>query len=75
VQAREHAERLAGEHGEAMLCVQHTDRLARGDGIAAAHLVEVLLWAMKCGVRIRSVRDDRTVESLLVDVPTYVVNG
>jgi DNA invertase Pin-like site-specific DNA recombinase len=65
VQAREHAERLAAEHGEAMLLVQHTDRLARGDGIAAQHLVEVLLWALKAGVRVRSVEDDSTGENLL----------
>jgi DNA invertase Pin-like site-specific DNA recombinase len=65
VQARDHAQRLATEDGEAAIVVQHTDRLARGDGIAASHLVEVLLWAMKTGVRIRSVQDDRTGETLL----------
>jgi DNA invertase Pin-like site-specific DNA recombinase len=66
VRAREHAELLAREHGEAALVVQHTDRLARGDGIAAQHLVEVLLWARKTGVRIRSVQDDSTGENLLM---------
>jgi hypothetical protein len=30
VQAREHAERLADGRGEAMLVLQHADRLARG---------------------------------------------
>jgi DNA invertase Pin-like site-specific DNA recombinase len=65
VQAREHAERLAIEHGECSLLVQHSDRLARGDGVAAQHLVEVLLWGMKTNVRIRSVQDDRTGESIL----------
>jgi hypothetical protein len=30
VQVREHAERLADGHGEALLVVQHTDRLAKG---------------------------------------------
>jgi DNA invertase Pin-like site-specific DNA recombinase len=63
--AREHAERLAAEDGEAVLAVQHTDRLARGDAIQAAHLVEVVLWAMKTNVRVRSVQDDRTGESIL----------
>jgi DNA invertase Pin-like site-specific DNA recombinase len=65
VQAREHAERLAAEYGSCALVVQHTDRLARGDGVAATHLVEILLWGMKAGVRIRSVQDDRTGESIL----------
>jgi DNA invertase Pin-like site-specific DNA recombinase len=64
VKAREHAERAA-ERGECMLVVQHTDRLARGDGVAAQHLVEVVLWANRVGVRIRSVQDDRTGESVL----------
>jgi DNA invertase Pin-like site-specific DNA recombinase len=64
-QAREHTERLAAEDGESVLVVQHTDRLARGDAIQAAHLVEVVLWAMKANVRVRSVQDDRTGESIL----------
>ena len=66
VRAREHAEQLASEHGECALIVQHTDRLARGDGIAAQHLVEVLLWARRAGVRIRSIQDDSTGENLLM---------
>lgn len=66
--AREHAERLAVEHGQCALVVQHTDRLARGDGIAGQHLVEVLLWARKAGVRVRSVQDDQTGENLLLGV-------
>ncbi len=66
VRAREHAERLAGERGECALVVQHTDRLARGDGVAAQHLVELLLWARKTGVRIRSVEDDSAGENLLM---------
>src|SRR5207248_2869553 len=62
-QAREHAERLAAEHGSCALIVQHSDRLARGDGIVAQHLVELLLWARKAGVRIRSCQDDTTGEN------------
>jgi site-specific DNA recombinase len=65
-QATDHAARLAAEHSESMLVVQHTDRLARGDGVAAQHLVEVLLWARKAGVRVRSVQDDSTGENLLM---------
>jgi DNA invertase Pin-like site-specific DNA recombinase len=64
--AREHAARLAAEHGEAMLVVQHTDRLARGDGVQAQHLVEVLLWGRNAGVRLRSVQDDSTGENVLM---------
>ena len=37
----------------------------RGDGTKAAHLVEIILWAMKANVRVRSVQDDRTGESIL----------
>jgi DNA invertase Pin-like site-specific DNA recombinase len=67
--AKEHAARLAAENGEEVaLVVQHTDRLARGDGVAAAHLVEVALWARKHGVRIRSKQDDSTGENLLMAV-------
>src|SRR4051794_40090633 len=38
-------ERLASEHDGAALIVQHSDRLARGDGKQAKHLVEYALWA------------------------------
>lgn len=64
-QAREHVARLAAEHGKAVLVVQHSDRLSRGDGVCAAHLVEYVLWAMNTGVVIRSVQDDRGVEGEL----------
>ena len=50
-------ERLVIEHGSCALIVQHSDRLARGDGKAARHLVEYALWAGKVGVRIASVQD------------------
>jgi DNA invertase Pin-like site-specific DNA recombinase len=64
VKAREHAAQLATEYGEAMLVVQHTDRLARGDGRGnAQHLVEIWSWARKVGVRVRSVEDDATFEN------------
>lgn len=51
------AERLAGEHGTCALIVQHSDRLARGDGRKAKHLVEYAVWALKAGVTLRSVQD------------------
>ena len=66
VQAREHAEALAAEHGICAIVVQHTDRLARGDGVVAEHLVGLLLWARKADVCIRSVEDDSTGENLLM---------
>jgi resolvase-like protein len=46
-EAMQHAEDLAAEHGRAELWAQHSDRLARGDGQAARHTVEVALWALK----------------------------
>ncbi|HWA55239.1 MAG TPA: recombinase family protein [Solirubrobacterales bacterium] len=58
--AREVAEELAREHGECALIVQHSDRLARGDGIQAAHLVEYALWAIKSRVKILSKHDPDT---------------
>ena len=55
VAAMEHAERLA----PSVLVVQHSDRLARGgDARQARHLVEIVFWAIKADVTIRSVQDD-----------------
>jgi DNA invertase Pin-like site-specific DNA recombinase len=68
--AQEHAARLASEHGECALIIQHSDRLARGDGIQAAHLVEYALWAIKAGVKLRSVQDPQTFGDLLYTVVT-----
>lgn len=68
--ARAEAERLATEHGECILVIQHSDRLARGDGVQAAHLVEYALWAIKAGVKIRSVQDPQTFADLLYAVVT-----
>lgn len=52
-----HCEALTAE-GEAInLIVQHSDRLARGDAKHAKHLIEYALWAIKTGIRIRSVQD------------------
>lgn len=58
-------EALASEHGEAELWVQHSDRLARGDGRMARHLVEIALWALKANVAVRSVEDPDTFRDLL----------
>jgi DNA invertase Pin-like site-specific DNA recombinase len=59
--AMEHAEREQG-----VLVVQHTDRLARGDGVKARHLIELYLWAAKAGVSLRSIQDDSTCENLIM---------
>lgn len=64
------AEELAAEHGECALFIQHSDRLARGDGIQAAHLVEYALWAIKSGVKIISKQDPQTFADLLYAVVT-----
>jgi site-specific DNA recombinase len=48
------------------LVVQHSDRLARGDGVKARHLVELVWWAQKHGVTIRSVQDDSTFSNPLL---------
>jgi DNA invertase Pin-like site-specific DNA recombinase len=69
-QARAEAEDLAREEGESVLVVQHSDRLARGDGIQAAHLVEYALWAIKSGVKIHSIQDPGTFADLLYAVVT-----
>ena len=53
-----HAERVGGS-----LVVQHSDRLARGDGAQAQHLVEIVLRARKAGVTLRSVQDPQTFDT------------
>jgi DNA invertase Pin-like site-specific DNA recombinase len=64
------SEGLASEHGTAELWVQHSDRLARGDGRAARHLVEIALWALKSDVFVRCVEDVETFRDLLNAVVT-----
>ena len=59
--ALEHAEQIG-----ATLVVQHSDRLARGDGKQARHLVEIAVWAIKTNVTIRSVEDPSTFENLVM---------
>lgn len=59
--ALDHAERLRGS-----LIVQHSDRLARGDGVQARHLVQLVLEAKARGIRLRSVEDDSSLESVLM---------
>jgi len=68
--ALDECERLAAGGEKVALVVQHSDRLARGDGKKAKHLVEYALWAIKTGVTIRSVEDDHTFGDLLYAVVT-----
>jgi DNA invertase Pin-like site-specific DNA recombinase len=56
---------LAGSSGSAELWVQHSDRLARGDGKTARHVVEIALWALKANVIVRCVEDSDTFRDLL----------
>jgi DNA invertase Pin-like site-specific DNA recombinase len=57
-----HAERIS----PCVLVVQHSDRLARGDGRTARHLGEIYFWALKAGVEIRSAQDDSTFTNPLL---------
>src|SRR5207247_11400371 len=68
--AMRHAEELAAQEGVAELWAQHSDRLARGDGRSARHVVEVALWGLKCRVAVRTVQDPDTFRDLLYAVVT-----
>lgn len=63
------AKRLAIEaaerHGGAEIWVQHSDRLARGDGLTADHLAEVFFAMRRGKVRLRSVQDDGNLEDAI----------
>ncbi len=61
---------LAGLYPAAELWVQHSDRLARGDGKTARHVVELALWASKAEVTIRSLQNPDTFRDLLYAVVT-----
>lgn len=54
------AERAAREHGEARFIIQHSDRLARGDGRAAPHLAEYVLRGRRNDVTFVSKQDPQT---------------
>jgi DNA invertase Pin-like site-specific DNA recombinase len=69
--AKEHAAALASEGRETVLLVFATDRLARGDGRTAAHLVEHVLDGIKAGYRIESVTENLGGEMALVLASLY----
>lgn len=64
-EAKRLAVEAAEEYGSAELWVQHSDRLARGDGINADHLAEVFFEMRRQGVRLRSVQDDGNLEDAI----------
>lgn len=68
--AMQHVEDLAQEFGTAELWAQHSDRLARGDGKSARHVVEIGLWALKRDITVRTVQDPDTFRDLLYAVVT-----
>src|SRR5207245_819780 len=70
LQAMQHSEELARDGGLVELWAQHSDRLARGDGRSARHVVEIALWALKRGVVVRTVQDPDTFRDLLYAVVT-----
>jgi site-specific DNA recombinase len=63
--ALDHAEQLAREGHSVELWVKASDRLARGDGRTAKHLVHYILWALESDVKLRSIADDRDLSDLL----------
>lgn len=63
------ARALAEESAPCILLAQHSDRFARGAGDApgaAQHLGEVLFWARRHGVELRSVQDAQTFDNPLM---------
>jgi DNA invertase Pin-like site-specific DNA recombinase len=63
--AKRDAIAAARRDGLAELWVQHSDRLARGDGRTADHLAEVFFAMRKARVRLRSVQDDANLEDAI----------
>jgi len=67
--ARSEAAALAMRDGTAVLVAQHSDRLARGAGDAPdapMHLVEVMFWARRSNIQLRSVQDDANLTNPLL---------
>jgi DNA invertase Pin-like site-specific DNA recombinase len=64
-EAKRLAVEAAREHGCAELWVQHSDRLARGDGLRAAHVGEIYFEMRRQQVRLRSVQDDSNFEDVI----------
>jgi DNA invertase Pin-like site-specific DNA recombinase len=58
--AKAHAANLASHGHEAAIFVQHSDRIARGDGVNASQLIQHVWDAQREGYALRSVQDDST---------------
>jgi DNA invertase Pin-like site-specific DNA recombinase len=71
IRAKARAAALATEGCETVLLVFVSDRLARGDGREAAHLVEHVLDGLKAGYRIESVTENLGGEMALVFASLY----
>jgi DNA invertase Pin-like site-specific DNA recombinase len=67
------AKELAEQEAPSILVVQHSDRLARGDGRTADHLADVLAWAVRADVTIRSVQDDLFADPRMARVMAAVM--
>jgi DNA invertase Pin-like site-specific DNA recombinase len=63
--AKKAAIAAADAFGRAEIWVQHSDRLARGDGIKADHLIEIWFAMRHRGVGLRSVQDDSNLDDLI----------
>jgi DNA invertase Pin-like site-specific DNA recombinase len=69
--AKSRAAEAANSASAALLVVQHSDRLARGPGDgpgAADHLIEVIIWARRNGVRLVSAQDPQSFENIALGV-------
>lgn len=64
--AMTHAERLRAEHGSCAFFVDHSDRMARGDGKQAKHVLHYMLWALEQELTLRSLKDPQTFTSLVM---------
>ena len=62
--AKQCAVTAATEHGRCDLVVQHSDRIARGDGITADHLGELFFWSRRNNIRLRSWQDDTNFDDI-----------
>lgn len=65
-EARRTASGAVTPGSDVMLVAQHSDRFARGDGKNAQHLAELMFWALKAGVQLRTVQDDSTFTNPLL---------
>jgi hypothetical protein len=68
-----HVEQLAEQGAVAEVWVQHSDRLACGDGRSARNAVEIALWALKREVSVRTIQNPDTFRDLLYAVVSATI--